>query len=320
MHASSIVVKIDFDMKLSIITTLFSSSPYLEAFFKSASFVARDFAEEDYEIIFVNDESPDNSLMVAIELAKEDSRIKIIDLSRNFGHHKAMMTGMKYSSGDIVFLLDSDLEESPEYLKDFFNEMNLTGADVVYGVQDSRKGGRFEKLSGAMFWKFLKIITGLPFQKNLSTMRLMKKNYVEALTQHNEHEIFIAGLWLITGFNQRPIFIKKDSKDKSSYSFRSKISLLVNSVTSFSNKPLVAIFYAGFFIFISSLGYIFYLIYRKLFLLQSLAGWTSVMASVWFLGGLIISFLGIIGIYLSKMFIETKNRPYSIVKKVHEYK
>lgn len=307
-------------MKLSIVTTLYLSQNYIREFYDRISSSIQDLSIDNYEIIFVDDGSPDNSLNQACNLAELDNKLKVIELSRNFGHHKAMMTGMKYSSGDIVFLLDSDLEESPEYLKDFFNEMNLTGADVVYGVQDSRKGGRFEKLSGAMFWKFLKIITGLPFQKNLSTMRLMKKNYVEALTQHNEHEIFIAGLWLITGFNQRPIFIKKDSKDKSSYSFRSKISLLVNSVTSFSNKPLVAIFYAGFFIFISSLGYIFYLIYRKLFLLQSLAGWTSVMASVWFLGGLIISFLGIIGIYLSKMFIETKNRPYSIVKKVHEYK
>ncbi len=306
-------------MKLSIVTTLYLSQNYIKEFYDRISSSILDLSINDYEIIFVDDGSPDDSLNKACSLAESDDKLKVIELSRNFGHHKAMMTGLKYSSGDIVFLLDSDLEESPEYLKDFLNEINKTGADVVYGVQDTRKGGIFEKLSGAMFWKFLKFITGLPFQDNLSTMRLMKKNYVNALTQHNEHEIFIAGLWLITGFDQRHLLINKNSKDKSSYSFSSKISLLVNSITSFSNKPLVAIFYAGFFIFISSLGYIFYLIYRKLFLMQSLAGWTSVMASVWFLGGLIISFLGIIGIYLSKMFIETKNRPYSIVKKVHEY-
>ena len=306
-------------MKLSIVTTLYFSEGYINEFYERISKVVKDEVGENFEIILVDDGSPDDSLNQACEIAKIDNRVKVIELSRNFGHHKAMMTGLKYASGDLIFLLDSDLEERPEYLKYFLEEMYKTDSDVIFGVQDSRKGKRFEKFSGAVFWKFIQLITGLPFQKNLSTIRLMTRNYVNALIQHNEHEIFIAGLWLITGFKQSPVLISKSHKSKTSYSFRAKISLLINSITSFSNKPLIAIFYAGFLIFISSLGYIFYLIYTKLFLMQSLPGWTSVMASVWFLGGLIISFLGVIGIYLSKMFIETKNRPYSIIKKIHQH-
>ena len=169
MHASSIVVKIDFDMKLSIITTLFSSSPYLEAFFKSASFVARDFAEEDYEIIFVNDESPDNSLMVAIELAKEDSRIKIIDLSRNFGHHKAMMTGLAHASGDHIFLIDCDLEEDVGWLSKFNQIMMKEDADVVFGVQNSRQENFFEKLSDFIYYRILTEFTIINQPPNITT-------------------------------------------------------------------------------------------------------------------------------------------------------
>lgn len=306
-------------MKLSIVTTLFSSENYIQEFYERASSVANKIVGDDYEIIFVDDGSPDDSLKIVCNILKKDSHLKVIELSKNFGHHKAMMTGLKNTSGDKIFLLDSDLEESPEYLQDFFDEMIGTGADVIFGVQDTRKGKKFERFTGEIFWQFIKSITGLPFQKNLSTIRLMTRDYVDALTKHNESEIFIAGLWLITGFKQNSILISKSSKNNTSYSLRAKLSLLVNSITSFSNKPLVAIFYAGFFISISSLCYIFFLTYSKFYLMQPLAGWTSVMASVWFLGGLIISFLGIIGIYLSKMFIETKNRPYTIIKKIHEH-
>jgi putative glycosyltransferase len=304
-------------MKLSIVSTLFLSESYINEFYERVSNIATNIVGDEFEIIFVDDGSPDNSLDIACQIAKQDSRLKVIELSRNFGHHKAMMTGLKHVSGDLVFLLDSDLEERPEYLKDFFEEMKSTKADVIFGVQDSRKGQKFEKFTGAIFWKFIRLITGLPFQKNLSTVRLMTRDYVNALIQHNEHEIFIAGLWLITGFKQNPLPITKSYKRKTAYSFSAKVSLLINSVTSFSNKPLIVIFYAGCLISILSLSYIFYLIYCKLFLMQSLPGWTSVMASVWLLGGLIISFLGIIGIYLSKIFIETKNRPYSLIKKIH---
>ena len=146
----------------------------------------------------------------------------------------------------------------------------------------------------------------------------MKKEYVRSLLQHQEQEIFIAGLWLITGYDQTPFIIQKTSKPSSTYSLNAKIKLLVNAITSFSNKPLVNIFYLGIFILFGAISYIVYLVIGWFFFITPIPGWTSVIASVWLLGGLIISFIGVVGIYLSKVFIETKKRPYSIVKKVHE--
>tara|TARA_B100000787_G_scaffold169313_1_gene160163 strand:+ start:136 stop:1059 length:924 start_codon:yes stop_codon:yes gene_type:complete len=305
-------------MKISIVSTLFFSQETIPEFCQRAALSANGLADESYEIILVDDGSPDNSLQKALEMQKINNKIKIIELSRNFGHHRAMMTGLSHAKGEYIFLIDSDLEEKPEYLNDFHDSMIDQQADVIYGVQSSRKGGLFETVSGNWFWKILNIISGLEFPKNISTIRLMSQAYVKALLLHQEREIFIAGLWLITGFNQQPFLINKLSHSRSSYSLKLKIELLINSITSFSNKPLVAIFYAGLFIFIAAFIYTLFLIFQWVFLLKTLAGWTSVMASVWLLGGMIISFIGVIGMYLSKVFTETKNRPYSIVKKIHE--
>ena len=206
-------------MKLSIVTTLYLSESYINQFYKRLLNTITNLNIVNYEIIFVDDHSPDNSLNLACEIAKKDNQVRVIELSRNFGHHKAMMTGLKNASGDKIFLIDSDLEEKPEYLKNFISAMNENDSDVVFGVQDKRKGKRFERLTGKIFWKSLKKITGLPFKENQSTIRLMKKSYVDALTLHNEHELFIAGLWLITGFKQDSIYISKSYRNKSTYSF-----------------------------------------------------------------------------------------------------
>ena len=138
-------------MKLSIVATLYQSSPYINEFYERASLVAREIAENDYEIVFVNDGSPDNSLDLAVKLTKKDPHVIVVDLSRNFGHHKAMMAGLEHSSGSKVFLLDSDLEEEPEWLYDFSQRMMDDGSDVVYGRQKIRKGGWFERWSGEVF-------------------------------------------------------------------------------------------------------------------------------------------------------------------------
>ncbi|MGH9548808.1 MAG: glycosyltransferase family 2 protein, partial [Terriglobales bacterium] len=126
-------------MDLSIVTTLYASAPYLEEFYARTCVVAER-VTSDFEIILVNDGSPDNSLEIALSLYRKDARVRIVDLSRNFGHHKAMMTGLAHARGDMVFLLDSDLEEEPELLNTFYEKLQQTGADVVFGVQQKRKG------------------------------------------------------------------------------------------------------------------------------------------------------------------------------------
>jgi putative glycosyltransferase len=241
----------------------------------------------------------------------------IINLSRNFGHWKAMMTGLKYATGEKIFIIDSDLEEEPEYLSKFYAELKCQKCDVVYGVQTKRKGKLFEKLSGHIFWKIFNFFSNVKVPSNQTTARLMTRDYVRALLLHQEREIFISGLWQLTGFDQQPMSVNKLSISKSSYSLRKKLSLFVNGITSFSNSPLIAIFYFGIFISLISLIYITNLIINWAFFLSPPDGWTSVMASIWLLGGIIISFIGIIGIYLSKIFIETKKRPFTIVKEIY---
>ena len=304
-------------MKLSIVTTLYQSSSYIDEFIARCQAAATAQVGDDYEIILVNDGSPDNSLEIAVKAAEQHSHIVVIDLSRNYGHHKAIMTGLMHAQGERVFLLDSDLEESPEWLADFSAVFAEQGCDVVYGVQQQRKGNWFEQFSGNVFYKLFNLLTGLELPRNVVTARLMSKRYVQGLIQHLDKEVFLAGLWHITGFKQVAHTVNKTSTSATTYTLRRKFSILINSVTSFSNTPLRGIFYIGLFISVIALIYIAYIISMKLFFAQPLTGWTSLMASVWLLGGMIISFLGIIGIYLSKIFSETKDRPYTIVRQIY---
>ncbi len=304
-------------MKLSIVATLYESASYINEFHRRASATAKQLVGDDYEIVFVNDGSPDNSLDLAIRLTEHDSHVVVVDLSRNFGHHKAMMTGLAHAKGDLVFLIDSDLEEEPEWLLSFNEQMARQRCDVIYGVQERRKGNWFEHWSGQWFYRLFNVLTGLSLPENIVTARLMSRRYVDALVCHQEREVFMAGLWHITGFDQRPQVIKKHHCSETTYTFRRKMSLLVNSVTSFSNAPLVSIFYIGVAISVFALVYIAYLVTHWLFLAKPLSGWTSIMASIWLLGGMVISFIGVVGIYLSKIFSETKQRPYTIVRQIY---
>lgn len=305
-------------MKLSIVTTLYKSSSYIDEFYSRITQEAKKITD-DYEIIFIDDGSPDDSLQNAVALYEKDKKVKVIELSRNFGHHKAIMTGLSYAKGEKVFLIDVDLEEEPELLGRFWSELQSSeDIDVVYGVQESRKGGWFERWSGDVFYKLFNKISHVNVPKNLITCRLTTQSYNQALISHKEREIFLAGLWVISGFNQRKIMVDKHAHSETTYSFKQKLSLLFNSLTSFSNFPLKVIFYMGLSISSISFIYIMLIITRKLFFDVSLEGWTSLIVSVWFLGGLILFSIGTIGIYISKIFTETKQRPYTIIRKKYE--
>ncbi len=304
-------------MKLSVVSTLYHSSAYIDDFYHRITAVAQQIAGDDYEIILVNDGSPDDSLNKVVRLSEQDHHIIAIDLSRNFGHHRAIMTGLNYSSGAHVFLIDSDLEEEPEWLPAFSQQMKNDGCDVVYGIQAKRRGGWFDRLSGRIFYRLLNTLSGIEIPKNWVTARLMTRRYVNAVLLHQERELSIGGLYLLAGFEQQPHIITKLSTSKTTYTLSRKISVLVNSISSLSDKPLVAIFYSGVFIFMAALINIAYLTLKWLFLSTPLSGWTSVMASIWLLGGLMISFIGIIGIYLSKVFLESKQRPLTVIRKIY---
>jgi putative glycosyltransferase len=305
-------------MKLSIVTTLYKSESHVSEFCDRAAAAAKTL-NQNYEIILVNDGSPDNSLLIAKRYADDHANVKIIDLSRNFGHHKAIMTGLQHSCGDFVFLLDGDLEEEPEWLVTFWQILNECGVDVVYGVQEKRRGSLFERLSGYLYYNLFRTFSGLQIPFNVVTARLMTRRYVNALTRYKEREVDITGLWMITGFDQTACPVTKHSSSSTTYTFARKLDLFINTITSFSNLPLIAIFYFGLLISIIAIVFIGFLLVYWYFLDAPLTGWTSLIASIWLLGGLIISFVGIIGIYLAKVFSETKRRPNTIVREIYPF-
>ncbi len=304
-------------MELSVVTTVFYSAPYVLEFYER---ISREIQKLNmtYEIIFVNDGSPDESLRLVRDLQKRDRNIVVIDLSRNFGHHKAMMTGLRYAAGDHIFLIDCDLEEEPEWLSQFFVEMREKKTDVVYGVQRTRKGGWFERISGALFYRFFAGITGMAIPLNATTARLMTLRYVQSLLQFTEREPIMHALLYMTGYAQVAMPVVKHDKGATTYTLRRKIALAVNAVTSFSDRPLVGVFYTGAAISTVSTLYIVFLICGKFFLNITVDGWTSLIVSIWFLGGLTIFFIGLIGIYLARIFTEVKKRPVAIVRAVHK--
>lgn len=303
-------------MKLSIVTTLHRSEATLPDFIRRSMEAAGEITK-DFEIVMVDDGSPDDSLKIALDHAAKGAPLKIVELSRNFGHHRALMTGLNYAEGEMCFLIDSDLEEDPALLGSFYTALEDQDADVVYGYQAQRKGGWVERITGAIAFKIFSLLLSYPVPRNHTTVRLMRRSYVDALLQHRERETVIGGLWAITGFKQLGLPIRKGSRASATYSVWRRWKLLLDSVTSFSEAPLVAIFYLGLAISTLSALVTLWVITNNLIHDIRVDGWVSVMLSVWFLGGLLIFCSGVIGIYISKIFIETKGRPYTIVRKVH---
>jgi putative glycosyltransferase len=305
-------------MKLSIVTTMYQSARFIEEFYARATRAASAMTD-DYEIVFVNDGSPDESLSLAVALYQRDARVRVIDLSRNFGHHKAMMTGLEKTRGDLVFLIDVDLEEQPEWLGEFREVMTRTGADVVYGVQHRRKGNAFVRLSGAIYYRLFNALLQYPVPANVVTARLMTRRYVDSLVQHRDREMTLAPLWVITGYHQTPVTVEKRSRGETSYSVPRRIATFVDMVTSFSNRPLIYIFYLGTAIMALSAVYGAFLVWKTARGEVGVSGWPTVIASIWFLGGTTIFCLGVIGVYLSKIFTESKDRPYTIIREEHDH-
>lgn len=302
---------------LSIVTTMYCSEKVVDEFYRRSSEAAA-VVTSSYEIIFVNDGSPDSSLEKVKALVKADAHIRVIDLSRNFGQHRAIMVGLEYTRGQRIFLIDCDLEEDPFKLPDFSLEMNKTGADVVYGVENNRKGGIVRRLGGASFWYFFNLVSEVHVTPNIITSRIMTRRYVDALLGFRDRELFIDGVFCLAGFTQVPITVEKKCRSDSSYTFRKRLSLLVNAVTSFSSKPLVFVFYIGLAISLIAGIEATILIIKRLLSDEYLLGWSSVIVSIWLVGGIVIFCLGLIGIYLSKVFLEVKNRPLAVIRNIYE--
>lgn len=304
-------------MKLSIVTSLYQSSSYIYEFYKRISKVAQHLVGDSYEVIFVNDGSPDDSLGKAIGLSDLDSNVIVVDLSRNFGHHKAIMTGIEIAKGDYVFAIDIDLEEKPELLVDFWDEINCKKADVVVGVQKSRKGGFVERVTGAFFYWLLNWLSNIDITPNALMAKIMTKQFAKALVSHRESNIFLGGLVDITGFSKSVISCDKGHKGTTVYTFRKKLMQAANSIFSFSEKPVYMLFFSGAFVFFGSVIASFLLLVDKLFFTSYLPGWVSLVVIMLLLFGLVLISIGIVGVYISMIFQEVKARPYVIIKNIH---
>jgi len=308
-------------MKISIVTTLYKSKIFLDQFISEIQIALKQIQCIDYELVFVNDSSPDDSLQFLIERKKEIPQIKLIDLSRNFGHHCAIQIGLNYASGDYVFLIDNDLETSPNVLIEFYNEIKVDQTlDVVYGYQEFRKGNFLEKLTGSIFWILINKLSDTKIPHNILTERLMTKQYVESLLQLQDANVFLGGMMYWVGFKQKGLPIKKGQrKGASTYSLKKRAELMLQAITSFSGKPLEWLFYFGITISFFSFLFIIYLGLQKIIHQDEVQlGWTSIVAINVLILGVISTFLGIIGIYIHKIFRQVQGRPNAIIKRVYE--
>ena len=304
-------------MDLSIVTTLYCSADLLEEFCRRVSLAASQITS-DYEIVLVDDGSPDNSLKIALSILESNDRVKIIELSRNFGHHKALLSGITHAKGDLVFLIDSNLEVPPEVLPDMYHELIRSRADTVYGVQASRKGNFWERVSGGLFYKLFNWFSFHPVSPNVSGVRLMRREFCDSLLEHRDRGVYLAGLCAITGYRQAPVIVPKTARSRTTYNLGRKMDLLLNAITSFSEKPLVFIFYLGMLMTLLTGTALIVLLSYQVFSDSVVSGLVYLGVSLWFLGALLILCLGTVGIYVSKILIETKDRPRIIIRKIHD--
>lgn len=302
---------------ISLVTPLYRSSAHVEELYSRAVSVIKSCGFKTYQIIFVDDCGPENDLEIATAIAERDPNVLVVELARNAGQHAATMEGLEHATGDLICIMDSDLEEAPEWISDFVSEIELRNCDVVYGVSDAPKKGGFYRSMRRLFYYVLNSLSPVSFPQNVCTARLMRKRYVDALLRFGERQLFMAGIWHMAGFDQRPLKVHKVDRSATNYQFVQLAGLLVNAVTAFSTRPLMIISIAGILLSAVALLFTFWILLRYLLVGIAAEGWTSVMAAVLIIGGISLFFNGIMAIYIAKIFIEVKQRPRTIVKAIH---
>lgn len=305
-------------VEISVVTTLYRSRPYLEQFLSECRAALAELSCSGYELLFVNDGSPDDALSYLLERRKHEPDICIVDLSRNFGHHQAAQAGLQHARGRLIFLTDCDLEVSPSVLVAFHRKREALGCDVVYGYQDVRKGDTLERLGGAVFWKGFNLLSPVKVPENIVTERLMTRRYVDALLRLNDRNLFLGGMMTWAGFEQVGMPVSKRQRTgRSTYTPFRRLSLMVDAISSFSARPLYWLFPIGLFITLASFSYMTYLVLRKLILGDTLLGFTSIMGLLALTLGILTTAFGILGIYLSKIFTQVQDRPNYIVRDIY---
>lgn len=294
---------------LSIVIPLYKCSTTIPALAQRLEKALPEISE-DYEIIFINDGSPENDWEIVSQLAKENQKIKGINFSRNFGQHHALTAGLDFADGEWIVVMDGDLQDQPEEIKKLYNKA-MEGYDIVLGKRSNRNDSVVKKLLSKWFYRLLSYLSNTEYDPSIGTFRILSAKVVRSFRQFNERLLFFGAMINWLGFKTGSIEIlhEKRNNGKSTYSMRKRINLAINGILSFSDKPLHLSIKLGVSLSIIALLFIFYKVILNLALGTTALGWSSLIAAIGFSTGLIVTVIGVVGLYVGSIFKEVKQRP-----------
>lgn len=298
----------------SIVAPVFNEEQLLPEFYRRAV-ATMEQAGEPFEIILVNDGCRDRSPEIMRELHEQDSRVKVINFSRNFGHQFAITAGTDYAQGQAIVVIDSDLQDPPEVIPDLIQRWR-EGYQVVYAVRSERAGETwFKKSTAAFFYRIIAQITSIDIPVDTGDFRLMDRQVVDTLVGIREYHRFMRGLSVWVGFRQIGVPYKRDARKagETKYPLRKMLRFAFDGITSFSYVPLQLATYLGFILAGLCVVLILLAVGLRLSGIEALKGQATTLVSVLFMGGVQLIFLGIIGEYLGRIYNEVKRRPLYIV-------
>jgi dolichol-phosphate mannosyltransferase len=302
--------------ELSIIIPCYNEEGNVHVIYEKLTFIIKSIGVLSYEIIFINDGSKDNSLLNIKAVSEIDTSVKFIHFSRNFGHQNALRAGLDHASGNAVISMDADMQHPPELIPTLF-ELWKAGNKVVYTKRkDTTDLSFFKRLSSKLFYRLVNYLSETKLEEGTADFRLLDRSVVEALKKFKENNLFYRGIIPGLGFKQVGVEYVPNERfsGKTKYTFSKMVRFALTGITSSSAKPLYFSIYLGSFLALCSFLYGIYAIYVSLFTSEAIAGWTSTIASILFIGGIQLIMLGIVGIYLGKLFSESKNRPHYIIE------
>ncbi|GAA4709186.1 glycosyltransferase family 2 protein [Sphingomonas lutea] len=304
--------------RLSIVVPCFNEEACLPALHERLTGAARDAAGEDYEIVLVNDGSRDGSWAIMQRLAESDPRLVAVNLSRNHGHQLALTAGLDLCRGQRIFIIDADLQDPPELLKDMLATMESEAADVVYGVRRSRAGETaFKRATAHGFYRLLSRATDVDIPVDTGDFRLMSRRALDALLAMPEQARFIRGMVAWIGFKQMPFPYDRSERfaGTTKYPLGKMIRFALDALTGFSSAPLKLASHAGLALSVGSVLLILYIAYAWS-AGRNVPGWTSLMLIVVVLGAIQMFVLALMGEYIGRLYNEAKQRPLYIVQEI----
>lgn len=305
----------DLKKVLSIIVPIYNEEQILPELHERLTAAAQQITE-DYELIFVNDGSKDGSLYGLIQIAEKDPKSFYINFSRNFGHQIAVTAGIDNCSGNAVVIIDGDLQDPPELIPELYKK-HKEGFEVVYARRENREGESFfKKITAKMFYRTLRNLTSVDIPLDTGDFRLIDRKIVDCLKQMPEQNKFLRGQIAWLGFNQTAVYFNRDKRKfgKSGYPLSKMLKFAMDGITSFSDKPLGFVTRAGFIISGLSFLVILYAIFAHFVLGHTITGWTSLIVSSMFIGGVQLVSVGIIGEYISRINKNVLNRPLYVIQ------